>query len=518
MPSGDSPHRSIFPTSSRCRSNELELVDHTCWPCPKCPPGLEVSPPCGSRLSLLSRYISCKSCEAGKTFSSSWNETSCKSCSQCAPNETVVRRCKPSSDVVCSRCQPNQISWISTTEEKHECLDCPICPPGFEPSHPCGSTVPYGVLITCVKCREGETFSAQTDRKQCKRCSPCGARQRLIARCTKYFDTICGSISSAKCRYDQIQLKQLDSLNRTQKTCMDCPMCPAGTELSKPCGTVAYRQIDILCVPCRPGFTYSDQPSKEGCKPCKSCSPDAVVISHCSVLRDTVCSTNLKCSSNQISFSNGSTLTCVDCIECSVGEEPSIACGSLLTVLPRQQCVSCKPGTFSDIYGTQPCRPCQSCDKEELVKRKCTQASDTVCFSCEANQYFDHELWSCAPCSTCCKDENDRYPQECAHLTRRKCKLRICLPNSFQSIKAVSATTMKTTTAVPDSKTKILVLSTLIVLTLCIATVFIFTCVRLRSFRQRQLHLTFRKTQKKRWQDVAGKSYFLCQSIHTTLH
>ena len=247
VPSGDSPHPSIFPTSSRCRSNELELVDHTCWPCPECPPGSEVSPPCGSRLTLR-RYISCKPCEAGKTFSSSWNEPSCKSCSQCAPNETVVRRCKPSSDVVCLRCQPNQISWISTTEEKHECLDCPICPPGFEPSHPCGSTVPYGVLITCVECREGETFSAQTDRKQCKRCSLCGARQRLTARCTKYFDTICGSISSAKCRYDQIQLNQLDSLNRTQKTCMDCPMCPAGTELSKPCvlGPTQQRRMQTV--------------------------------------------------------------------------------------------------------------------------------------------------------------------------------------------------------------------------------------------------------------------------------
>ena len=237
------------------------------------------------------------------------------------------------------------------------------------------------------------------------------------------------------------------------------------------------------------------------------------------MLRDTVCSTNLRCSSNQISFSNGSTLTCIDCIECSVGEEPSIACGSLVTVLPRQQCVSCKPGTFSDIYGTQPCRPCRSCDKEELVKRKCTQASDTVCFSCEANQYFEHAILFCAPCSTCCKDENDRYPQECAHLTRKKCKLRICLPNSF-SVKAVSATTMKTSAAVPASKTiSVISMLSLVIsgLTLCIA-VYIFILERLRSFHQRQLQLTFRKTQKKRWQDVAGKSYFLCQSIHTTLH
>lgn len=494
----------------------MEVVDFNCWPCPTCPPGSELSPPCGSRV-LSGNFITCKPCEAGKTFSSSLDETSCKSCSQCAANETVVRRCKPSSDVVCSRCQPTQFSWISTTEEKHLCLDCPICPPGFELSHPCGSTVRYGMLITCVHCREGETFSARTDREQCKRCSPCGARQRLIARCTKYFDTICGSISSAKCGHDQIQLNQLDSLNRTQKTCIDCPMCPAGTELSKPCGTVAYRQIDFLCVPCRPGFTYSDQPSKDGCKLCTSCSLDAVVISHCSVLKDTVCSTNLKCSSNQISFSNGSRLTCIDCIECSVGEEPSIACGSLVTVPPRQQCVSCKPGTFSDIYGTQPCRPCRSCEKEELVKRKCTQASNTVCFSCEANQYLDHVLWSCVPCSTCCKDENDRYPQECAHLTRRKCKLRMCSTNSFP-VKPASATTVKTSRAVSASKTKILAISMSIGIFGLMLCIVAFRLTLVRSFRQRQLQLTFRKTQTKRWQDVAGKCCFLCQSIYTTLH
>lgn len=528
MPTGNSLQPSNLSRSSICHSNEIELVDsltekHDCWPCPSCPPGFGLSNPCGS---LVNRAftIHCKSCKPGKTFSSSWDETSCRSCSQCAPNETVVKPCKPSSDVVCSRCQPDQIIWISSKKEKHECLDCPICPSGFEPSHPCGSTVPYGVLITCVQCREGETFSAMTDKEQCKRCSPCGPRQRLIARCTKYFDTICGSISSEKCGYDQIQLNQLDSLNRTEITCIDCPMCPAGTELSKPCGTVAYREEKLSCVPCRPGFTYSDQPSKHRCKPCSSCSPDAVEISHCSVLKNTVCSTNSRCSSNQISFSHGSMLTCIDCVECSVGEEPSIACGSLVSdVPPIQQCMSCKPGTFSDIYGTQSCRPCRSCDKEELVKRKCTQTSDTVCLSCEANHYFDHVLWSCVPCSICCKDEANRYPQECSHLTIRKCELRMCLTNTFPS-KAVSSTTMENSTAVSTTtmKTSTIKKATIIVLSsfcsLTIVTLFVtLVCLRL-SFRQRQLQLTFRKTQTRRWQDVAGTSCFLCQSIDPTFN
>lgn len=520
MPTGDSPQPSIFPKNSRCRSNEIRMVDpFVCWPCPICSLGLVLSPPCGSVVSA-GTLISCKSCEAGKTFSSTFGDTSCKRCSQCAPNETVVRPCKPSSDVVCSRCQPNQIIWISSRREKHECLDCPICPSGFEPSHPCGSTVPYGVLITCVQCREGETFSAMTDSQQCKQCSLCGPKQRLIARCTKYFDTICGNISSAKCGYDQIQLNHLDSLNRTEITCIDCPMCPAGTELSQPCGTVTYKEIDLFCVSCRPGFTFSDQPTKYGCKLCTSCSPGTVVISHCSALKDTVCSANSKCSSNQISFSHGSTLTCIDCIECSVGEEPSIACGSLVTVHPRQECMSCKPGTFSDIYGTQPCRPCSSCGKEESVKRKCTQASDTDCLLCEANHYFDHKLWSCVPCSICCKDEEDHFPQECSHLTIRKCRLRRCLTNAFPA-KALPATTMETSTAVSAATVKtsnmlnskpIVVGLILFSITLILAMLIMLLWCRL-SFRQRKMQSMFRKTQTKRWRDVAGKSYFLYRSL-----
>lgn len=518
VPTGNSLQPSNFPRSSKCLSNEIEMVDkltekYFCLRCPSCPPGMGLSHPCGS---LVNEPLRCELCKAGKTFSSSFDETSCSSCSQCAPNETVVKPCSTSSDVVCSRCQANQITWISSKKEKHECLDCPICPSGFEPSHPCGSAVPYGVLIACVQCREGETFSAMRDKEQCKPCSRCGPRQRLIARCTKYFDTICGSSSSTKCGYDQIQLNQLDSLNRTEITCIDCPMCPAGMELSKPCGTVTYRR-KLSCVPCRPGFTYSDQRSKYRCKRCTSCSPNAVVISLCSVLKDTACSTNSRCASNQISFSHGSKLTCIDCVECSVGEEPSIACGSLVTVSPRQQCMSCKPGTFSDMYGTQPCRPCRGCDKEELVERKCTQTSDTVCVSCEANQYFDHELWSCAPCSICCNDKENQYPQECSHLTIRKCKLKMCLTNT-SPFKAVSATTMQTSTAVSATTMKTLTITNLrMIMVLSLSALFMtvtllfLTLLRMRSsFRQRQLQATFRKTRTKRWQDVSGKFSFLC--------
>lgn len=516
VPIENSPRPSVFPRSSRCHSYEIELVDpvigdHYCVPCRSCPHGQGLSPPCGSRVSGRNPIL-CKPCEAGKTFSSSFDKTSCKSCSQCAPNEIVVRPCKPSSDVVCSRCQPNQITWISSTKEKYECLDCPICPPGFEPSHPCGSTVPYGVLITCVQCREGETFSATTDREQCAPCSLCGPRrQRLIARCTKYFDTICGSISTTTCGYDHIQLNQLDSLNHTEITCIDCPICPAGMELSEPCGIVVYRPISLSCVSCRPGFTYSDQPSKQGCKPCTSCPPGAVVISHCSVLNNTACSTNSRCSYNQISFSHGSTLTCVDCIECSVGKEPSIARGSLVTVSPRQQCISCKPGTFSDSYGTEPCRPCQKCNKEIMVIRKCTKASNTVCLPCEANQYYDHKLSSCAPCSRCCKDEKDYYPQECSHFESRKCKSRVCLPSSRFPAKAVSPTALKTSTISQD-KTKSLLIKILVPLASIYLLVVLVTYIM--TFRQRLelFRLTSGKSQTTIWQDDseddAGKPRF----------
>ncbi|KAL9971996.1 hypothetical protein ACROYT_G018227 [Oculina patagonica] len=334
---------------SRCPSNDIALVDlatgeHDCWPCPTCPPGKGLSFPCGS-VVRKGTSIKCFPCEAGITFSSSYNESVCQNCSQCAPKETVMTSCKPHSDVVCSRCQSKQITWISSKKEKYECFDCPICKPGFEPSHPCGSTIPYGVLITCVQCREGETFSDMTDSKQCKRCSSCPPGRRLIERCTKYFDTICGIPSSLECGRHEIQLevkRRGQTRNQTQMICVDCLMCPAGMEPSVPCGGRAHWPgVHMVCVPCLPGLTYSDQPSKYRCRPCTACPPGAVVISWCSVHTNTRCSTNSRCLPNQITISSGFKPTCADCIKCSVGMEPSIPCGSRVTSLRQQQCAPC---------------------------------------------------------------------------------------------------------------------------------------------------------------------------------
>lgn len=496
--------------SSNCPANHFAFVnlangEHDCWPCLSCPHGYGSSIPCGSLISEKT-LVQCISCEFGVTFSSSFDQSACQTCSKCKPNETVVRLCMPTTDVICLRCEPNQITWISSKKEtyEYECFDCPICSSGFEPSHPCGSTVPYGVLITCVQCREGETFSTMTDREQCKRCSPCPPGQRLIARCTKYFDTKCGHISSTRCGGNQIEW-----LHKTKLiTCIDCPMCPAGMELSVPCGAVVASQyIKLFCVSCQPGLTYSDQQHQYECKVCSMCSPGAVLISKCSVHQNTLCSTNSSCSSNQITISSRSTVTCVDCIECSVGKEPSIPCGSLVTSgsWPRQQCTSCKPGTFSDSYGTEPCKHCQICNDGMMMKRHCSQVSNTVCLSCEAKHYFDHELSSCAPCSRCCKDERDIYPRECAHLESRKCKYRICLSNSkVSSTRKVTFNAVLTTrSTIPKSDFMLLMLMSLIFFTITVSAI-VLIWLQFRRKRKKQFWTRIEERTSKRWRDVAG--------------
>ena len=368
----------------------------------------------------MSTGIACNPCERGITFSSLFDHQRCQKCSQCQPNETLVRHCRPAADAVCTRCAPNQNTWIDFKRETYGCFSCPICSSGFEPSPPCGGTFTSGIMITCKQCQEGETFSSMKDRKQCKRCSSCPPGQRVIVGCTKYSDTVCAS----PCGGAQITLVKWNK-NQTLASveCIDCLTCPEGMEPSVACGTTIKNDVALHCVPCRPGMTYSDLPSKHGCKPCTRCPPGKAVISSCSIHHDTRCHT--RCTARQLRISINSTITCVDCVKCSIGMEPEIPCGSLLNAWPRQQCVPCQLGTFSNVYGTEPCVPCRSCPDG---MSRCTRISDSICPLCEDKWYHEPVISSCLPCSRCCNDGKDSYPRECAHIKSTKCEVRKCSP------------------------------------------------------------------------------------------
>ena len=348
------------------------------------------------------------SCPVGYTFSNKYGR--CRQCSQCQPDETVVRPCSPTADAVCARCGNNTIIWIDSKKKTYGCFTCLICRAGFEPSHPCGSTVPHGTMITCIPCKKGETFSPKRNRKKCKRCSSCPHGQRAVVQCTTIFDTVC----PRPCRGEQYTLVTRYN-NETKVECIKCLTCPRGMEPSMPCGAVFRNNVTLSCVLCQPGLTFSDRPSKHKCKRCRVCPPGNVVVSNCSIGRDTICSkTCLR--HKQITVSN---TTCTNCVKCSVGMEPAIRCGSSVPALPRQRCTPCKPGTFSNTYGSEPCWNCRICHREKTL---CTPISDSVC-----RPFFTHIRKASVRCSTCCNDGNDSFPTECRHLKWRKCQPRICL-------------------------------------------------------------------------------------------
>lgn len=353
----------------------------------------------------------------------------CRKCSQCKSDEIVVRPCRPSADTVCAKCKPYQNTWIDTRKEEYGCFECPVCSSGFEPSHPCGSVIPYGQIITCVPCQEGKTFSTMPDKGQCKKCSSCPRGQRTIARCTKYSDTICG----VPCGNDRIVMLEV-SVNPPNVSCIHCPLCPLGMEPSVDCGGTASYESEVFCVSCKPGLTYSDRYGPHKCKRCTACAPGKVLISPCSTHHNTVCGG--RCLLNQITFSNKSSSVCVDCIKCAVGMEPSIPCGAVVEDRPRQQCKPCKVGTFSSTYGTEPCQTCSICGDKSVTK-KCTKTSNTVCSRCKRNHYYDPFVFACRHCSRCCNGWNNKYPRKCNLGKWRKCQARRCSSTS----KAPLATT-----------------------------------------------------------------------------
>ena len=405
-----------------------ETEENVCWPCLSCPPGQKPSVSCGSIVNM-GAFIQCEECEKN-TFSVSYDMSLCRKCTQCELNEIVSRPCRPSADTVCARCKPDQNTWIDTRKEEYGCFKCPVCLSGFEPSHPCGSVVPYGEIITCVPCQEGKTFSTMRDKRQCRKCSSCPRGQNIIARCTKYSDTICG----VPCGNDKIVLLEL-SRYPPNVSCIDCPLCREGMEPSVDCGGTATYGREVFCVSCKPGLTYSDRYGSHKCKRCTTCSPGKVLISHCSINHDTICGTS--CLFNQITFFNKSNSVCVDCIKCSVGMEPSISCGAVVEDLPWQGCKPCKVDTFSSTYGTEPCQPCSNCGDKSVTKR-CTKTSNTVCSPCKHNYYYDPFVFTCLPCSSCCSSWSNNYPRECNLRKWRKCQARRC----SSTLKAPSATAL----------------------------------------------------------------------------
>lgn len=111
--------------------------------------------------------------------------------------------------------------------------------------------------------------------------------------------------------------------------------------------------------------------------------------------------------------------TCLACIDCPDGMEPSIPCGTVAKYGKHLHCVACKEGTYmySDTYGKEQCNPCSLCSVGRTVTRNCSTTRNSKCGSCK-HGYYEKEVivdlvYHCLPCSVCCLDGKDQLEEQC---------------------------------------------------------------------------------------------------------
>lgn len=119
--------------------------------------------------------------------------------------------------------------------------------------------------------------------------------------------------------------------------------------------------------------------------------------------------------------------TCLPCIDCPDGMEPSIWCGGVAKHGTDLHCVACKAEMYSDSYGKEQCRPCSLCSGGRTVKRNCSTTQNRLCGSCSYGYYMNDVVSSCLPCSICCWDNKDQLESQCIEQglpSHRHCKPR----------------------------------------------------------------------------------------------
>ena len=237
--------------------------------------------------------------------------------------------------------------------------------------------------------------------------------------------------------------------------CVDCPVCPPGFGVTIPCGSsvpVSYN-VSVACKPCVAG-EYSDSLSSERCKPCSNCLPDELVVTSCSDISDTCCSST-RCPKGY--YRNETVLKCLPCSECCGLDEVIPQCVG--QKIPRTQTCgyqkrkSCGSECWFDEVtvvgrdGNQTCQPCPVCSKEsgltvrcgsvvregvfvgcerpnlgktfvnqqgvlqscsicslgQVVIDNCSSNCDTKCGGCKQGFYFDYHSKTCQECFSCCK-------------------------------------------------------------------------------------------------------------------
>ena len=141
--------------------------------------------------------------------------------------------------------------------------------------------------------------------------------------------------------------------------------------------------------------------------------------------------------------------TCIPCIDCPDGTEPSIPCGGTAKYGTHLHCEACRQGTYSDNYGKGPCKPCSLCSVGRTATRNCSATKNAQCGSCKYGYYqkvvIMNLLFYCLPCSVCCGDGKDKVEKQCTDQglpSQQHCKLRTA--PSCQLLRTTSKITSST--------------------------------------------------------------------------
>ena len=95
-----------------------------CLYCEECHPGRGLYPhKCGGTVTFPV-ITHCKKCDSGKTFSDTYDTSSCKLCHSCAEHEVVTKNCTLSSDTKCNKtCN----SGYFFSDPQQVCKRCSYC-------------------------------------------------------------------------------------------------------------------------------------------------------------------------------------------------------------------------------------------------------------------------------------------------------------------------------------------------------------------------------------------------------
>ena len=119
------PQTNDNPSETCTRSSYQILGGHNsitgCKECPDCPPGKQLTPPCGSKVQP-DAFINCTVCPSG-TFKDISGRGICKLCLTCGPRVTVSS-CTSSKNAQCGTCPRGTFQWSPTVDTCKQCSSC----------------------------------------------------------------------------------------------------------------------------------------------------------------------------------------------------------------------------------------------------------------------------------------------------------------------------------------------------------------------------------------------------------